>query len=352
MASQNAVRLEIEAWARAHPGENAADAIRLAKLAALKAVTGRPVLIYATDFISPRMALIPQLQSMTNISLRDKDHFPDVVDNITGNTVDFLIQSPGGSAEAVETIVALLRGKFTDIRALVPGTAKSAATMLAMSTNQIVMDSSSELGPTDPQMPANGRYNPAGAIKKQFELAVATLKVDRTAVTAWLPILQMFAPSLLVECEHHIELSKKLVGDWLAQYMFAGEPDAAVKGAEIAAWLSEDSNFYTHARRVSAQELMAHGVKVVDMGADLPLQHAVRELYYAVMTTFEVTDCVKLFENSEGGRVCINAKVQAVQAPPAPATVPPATAPTVPSRRAVAAAQTPKRRSRKRRRRR
>jgi hypothetical protein len=62
-----------------------------------------------------------------------------------------ILQSPGGSAEGAESVVKLLRDRFTDVRFIVPIAAKSAATMLALSGNAVVMDTTSELGPTDPQ---------------------------------------------------------------------------------------------------------------------------------------------------------------------------------------------------------
>jgi hypothetical protein len=112
--------------------------------------------------------------------------------------------------------------------------------MLALSGNLLVMDGLSECGPIDPQVPMNGRFNPAGAIIKQFDLAVDTLKDNPTHINAWLPVLQMYGPALLVECRHYLELSQTLVAKWLETYMFAGEGNANTKAVAIAGWLSED----------------------------------------------------------------------------------------------------------------
>jgi hypothetical protein len=308
------VMQEVQTWAAQNPGLNPFDAIRKQKLTELRALTGRPVIVYASDFLTPKLSFAPALSLQTMITLRDKDFLP-VVTAVDGAEVDVLVQSPGGSAEATETLVEHLRSRFSSIRVLVPGTAKSAATMLAMSADEIVVDDLSELGPTDPQMVLNGRYSPAGAIAKQFQRAVQSLKDDPASMPAWLPVLQMYGPSLLVECEHHVSLSQELVGRWLQDYMFRGDADREAKANAIAEWLATDENFRTHARRVGIAQLEEKGVKILDMRTDENLQRAVRGLYYAIMITFDGTGVYKLFENSEGKTLAMNIQVQVQQVP-------------------------------------
>jgi hypothetical protein len=255
-------------------------------------------LIYAADFLNPKL---PQnLSQLLSINLSDKDQIADAIDGIPGEAVDLLIQSPGGSAEATEGIVNYLRAKFNDIRILLPGTAKSAATMLSMAGNTLVMDDLSELGPTDPQMIINGRYSPAGAILKQFQKAQEELKTDPANMPAWLPVLQQYGPSILVECQNHLDLSRRLVRTWLEQYMFTGEPDANNHAVEIADWLANDEHHLSHSRRIGIDDLLGKGMKVIDMRADAALREAVRQLHLILMVTFQGTGAYKIFENSEG----------------------------------------------------
>jgi hypothetical protein len=116
--------------------------------------------------------------------------------------------------------------------------------MLAMSADQLLMDEVSELGPTDPQMVVNGRFSPAGAILKQCELATSELRADPARMAAWLPDLQYYGPSLLVECKNHLDLSERLVRTWLSRFMFAGHADADAHAADVAAWLANDGEFF------------------------------------------------------------------------------------------------------------
>ena len=249
------------------------------------------------------------------IDLSDVERFKEIIDATPGENVDVLIQSPGGSAEATESIVELLRSRFGNIRFLVPGVAKSAATMLTMAGDSILIDESSELGPTDPQMIINGRQSPAGAIREQFKRAEKDLKTTPALMPAWLPILQQYGPSLLVECENHIALSQELVSKWLEAYMFRDDPKRRTKAGRIARHLADDRKFRSHARRIGLQELKRLQVDVVDTRSDPKLHQAVRELYVAILVTFEGTGAYKIFENSEGAALIKMVQLQAINLP-------------------------------------
>jgi len=177
------------------------DGVRTAKMRAVEAITSRPLIAYAVDIANPQKTGNNQLLSLINFN--DKDGFTEAFRGIHEDDVDILLQSPGGLAEATESIVALLRGRFKSVRFIVPSFAKSAACMLTMSGNRILMGTASELGPIDPQM-ATGRGGlaPARTILDQFEQAKEELKKDASAMPAWLPILQQYGPSLLQECKH------------------------------------------------------------------------------------------------------------------------------------------------------
>src|SRR5688572_4315620 len=99
------------------------DVVRRRKLAALHSLTGRNTIIYATDFMGDKARL-----ANVSIDLTDKEGFIEVTKNLTGDQLDVVLQSPGGQAEAAESIVAILRAKFSNIRFIIPNVAKSAAT--------------------------------------------------------------------------------------------------------------------------------------------------------------------------------------------------------------------------------
>jgi len=216
------------------------DLVRRNKYKLIKKLTGRPLLVYATAFhnnIKARVAphLLP-------IDLSDKDGFYEITRDIPNKEIDIFVHSPGGSAEATESIVKIIRNNFENVRFIITGAAKSAATMLVLSGDSILMDKAAELGPIDPQVRVRNRYSPAGAIIEQFDKAAEELKKDPSQLPVWLPILQEFAPSLLVECENFISLAKNLVTTWLTEYMLQGDKMAKKKAKIIADYLTNEKN--------------------------------------------------------------------------------------------------------------
>lgn len=275
------------------------DTVRRAKYKLVKQITGRPLLIYVTAFHNPIKAQIAA--PFLTIDLSDKDGFYEIINNINSKEVDVFLHSPGGSAEATESIVKMLRSKFTNIRFIITGAAKSAATMLALSGDSILMDKSAELGPIDPQVRVRNRFSPAGSIIEQFDQAARELKKDPSQLPVWIPILQEFAPALLVECENFIDLSKKLVKDWLAEFMFKAAKDSKRKARKVADYLTDEKNTLSHARRIGFDELKKLGVKVELLEEQKDkLQDAIRQLHLSVMATLDSTGAAKIFENSEG----------------------------------------------------
>jgi Serine dehydrogenase proteinase len=317
MPTWNDVRLELERT-RLPNGNPDFDTVRRGKIRDLATHTGRPLLVYASDFLNqPKMAMAGQ---EINLDLRDKDGFLECIQRIPGEALDVLVHSPGGLAEAAESIVKILRHRFRDIRFIVPSIAKSAATMLVLSGNQIVMDTQSELGPTDPQFfipRGDGTvvFAPAQAIIDQFEKAEAVLKTDPKRLPAWIPILPLYGPALYQQCKNAISLSKRLVKQWLASYMFGELPRRRANGAatRISNFFANHNNFLTHLRRVDVDEMIRLGATVHDMRNDAPLQSRVHALYFAIVHTFDGTGAFKIIENSVG-----DAYVRNIAVPPIP----------------------------------
>lgn len=114
----------------------------------IEAVTGRPLLVY-----------FAQLDQA--ISASDPDDLSEIISGIDSDCVDIMLQTPGGDVDATEKIVSVLRKSFTSYRVIVPSWAKSAGTVIALSSESIVMGVNSELGPIDPQFQTDNGLMPA-----------------------------------------------------------------------------------------------------------------------------------------------------------------------------------------------
>lgn len=296
------VRKEIE---QARDGGNTTpdDTVRRAKIAHAEGVSGIPLIIYVAAFTDEGRAT--QYGAGLQIDLNDKTGFEQAVSDIpAGGPLDVLVHSPGGSPTATESIVRLLRSRFDPIRFIVPHTAKSAATMLALSGNEILMGADAELGPIDPQLRFNveGRSLnvPAQAAIDQFARAYGELKADPDKMRTWLPILRLYGPSFLQECQNAISLSETLVTQWLVDYMFAGDKDAPAKAERIATWLADHNNFNTHFRPVWMEQLLKveptmRITRLGDVGADF--EEAIMAAYWAIDVTFNNTTAFKIIEH-------------------------------------------------------
>ncbi len=247
----------------------------------------------------------------------------EVCRGLRGPALDVILRSPGGSAEATASIVRYVRRKFTDLRIFVPIAAMSAATMWALAGDVIVMGKHSQLGPIDPQMVTAQGQMPARAVIEQFERAKAEIAQDPGVLGAWLPILQQYGPALLEQCEKAEELAKRLVREWLEEYMFAGRKDAARKAEKLAAYFADYARHQSHSLGIDRDEARAQGVRIVDLEKDQALQDAVLSVHHATMHTFTGTPAVKIVENHLG-RAFVQIQQQiAVQAIQVPGPVPP-----------------------------
>ncbi len=277
------------------------DKVRRKYLAQLHDYTGRNVILYASAWTLTKN-VPPEMVSITE---EDIQGFMEVVHGLEGDTLDLIVHSPGGSAEATEPIVKYLRSKFDDIRVLIPHAAMSAATMLACGGNRIVMGRYSSIGPIDPQLVLNTPQQPgvqlvpAQTILDQFRMAQAECR-DEELFSSWIPILPQYGPALLVQARNAIDLSTELVSSWLASYMFAGLEDARERAEAVAAKLVDFSAFKSHGRHIDGEQARDIGLVVEDLEADQELQDLVLTVYNATALTLDGTNAVKITENHLG----------------------------------------------------
>lgn len=252
---------------------------------------GRPLLVYATKFLEG----VPQ-GAPNFIDLSDVDGFTDLINSVKGNgSVDVLLHSPGGRPDATERLVGLLRGKFDEVNFLIPHSAYSAATMLALSGNNIILHPSGTLGPIDPQI--NGI--PARSIKRGFEKVKERItKEGPETLPAYIPLIEKYSLELLELCEDSEKLSRKLVSTWLSHYMFKGDKKAIGRIRKAVNYFSDYDKHLLHSRPLSMDKLSGFGLKI-ELADDM-LQDLLWEAYILLNGFFNVSQFVKLYESAHG----------------------------------------------------
>lgn len=87
-------------------------------------------------------------------------------DKLPNEQIALLIRSPGGHPDAAYRLATLLRRHCGGFVAVVPSWAKSAATLLALGADEIVLGDSGELGPLDVQLPVPQGEDYASALNE------------------------------------------------------------------------------------------------------------------------------------------------------------------------------------------
>jgi hypothetical protein len=216
---------------------------------------------------------------------------------------------------------------------VIPLAAMSAATMMVLACDEILMGEHSQLGPIDPQItvmtPEGPRSAPAQAIKDQFDMAQSDCSADPTKVTAWMPLLRSLGPGLLAICDTAQQRTEEFVARQLEEHMLGGDQQ---KAAQVAAWFADHTYFKSHGRSVTRDDVAAQGLSVSELEADPTLQDLVLSVSHCAQLTFSSTPCVKLIENHHGRAWLQIEGQQIVQlGPPPPGGPAPQPAPTVPS---------------------
>ncbi|OGU56446.1 MAG: hypothetical protein A2X64_03275 [Ignavibacteria bacterium GWF2_33_9] len=248
----------------------------------------RPLIVYATKFLDA----LPNTPNFIDIS--DIDGFTDLVQSINdSDQIDVLLHSPGGRPDATERIVHILRNKFKEVHFLVPHSAYSAATMLALSGNTITLHPSATLGPIDPQI--NGI--PARSIKRGFEKVKEIIKVEGPeALPAYIPLIEKYTLDLLELCDDSEKLSKDLVSNWIREYMLQGNEKFSGQIEKSVDFFSDYDTHLLHSRPLIISKLKQFELNILQ--ADEELSNLIWEAYIQLNGFFGLSPFVKLYENN------------------------------------------------------
>ena len=256
----------------------------------------RNVLYYASSFL--QKPHIPGL--FTAINMEDINGF---MAGIHGHDFSkgllLILHTPGGMAEAAQTIVDFLRSKYSDIDFLVPTYAMSAGTMIALGCDRIIMGRQSQLGPTDPQLIVGDRPFSAHSIVEQFEEAKGEIAGNPVLAHAWAPVLRSFGPALLQEARKSIAYGQTLVQDWLQKFMFSERPDPAGLANSVAAHFGGNQHG-SHGRRIDRNEARQQQLEIIDLEDDQIFQEEVLTLYHLSTIAFEMGPAAKTVMSSNG----------------------------------------------------
>jgi Serine dehydrogenase proteinase len=231
-------------------------------------------IIATNDFFLHRKPLIQKLQEhfkakvityiaslyhpVPMIMAQDIPLFEDLLRSSDSDEGCLIINSPGGDGNVAEKIITMCRQRFTkSFQVIVPNFAKSAATMVALGSDKILMGYLAELGPIDPQLgnPVGGGLIPARSFIDGLEMVRHYVKDCGDPVEMYLPVMAKIRPEIIAQSQSAIDNSRKFAEKWLKNCMLKNNPKQAEK---VAKMLSEGVEYKSHGKVIDYTE--AHDV--------------------------------------------------------------------------------------------
>jgi len=225
----------------------------------LKAISeargGRTVVSFFMSF-DTRTPLMPE----------DADQIEEILCNSKiEKGITLLLDAPGGDGLTAERIIRICKSYSKgDFETIVPARAKSAATMVCLGSDRILMSSTSELGPVDPQVLVDltgkgvHQWVAAHYITKTFDALFTEAKELRDGqIEPFLQQLSKFNAVQIEQLRAATALAENIVVGALEKGMLQGRSKGEIK-ALIKPFTDPDQTM-SHGRGIGAEQAKSAG---------------------------------------------------------------------------------------------
>jgi hypothetical protein len=240
----------------------------------IEATTSRRLVVYFANRLED-----------AQIDGRDPAFLCELWGDIGSDPVDLLLETNGGSTDATEALVSMVRNLSTDFRVIVANAAKSNGTLLCLAANTIVMGAASELGPIDPSI-----NNIPCTILEKPEIAQQNFVLHQAGIYA-------------------LHQTRSFAAKLLSEGMLKGHDADEIGG--VVNSLSTRDRYFSHGSVIDHNEATALGLKVDYLPPTNPLWQRIWLLYCMYEFDSRRNRYLKIFE----GRM----RSSAIAAPPPPA---------------------------------
>ena len=267
---------------------------RYARQAAIREIeraTNRQLLVYEANYWSER----------SSIWQDDIAPFADLLSRVdSGKALDLLIHSGGGDIHSADKIASMCRELGTEFRVIVPQYAKSAATLIAIAADEIIMGIASELGPLDPQILSNGPggtpfWTSAQSFLDEFDSIKDEVEKTKQLSPIYYPALDGVNLGYIRMCRNLKETSRVLAEKWLSKHMLKDNPSSA---ASLASELCDAKKWLSHGHVISCDEASHLGIKVVKLERDSALWQQIWFLHCCYDVIFRTKSVTKVYESA------------------------------------------------------
>ncbi|MGI5901010.1 MAG: SDH family Clp fold serine proteinase [Desulfitobacteriia bacterium] len=235
----------------------------------LEEIRHSKVLVYFSYTPLDDRILVPLYRELENIGKTEK--------------IDLFLHSYGGAVDTPYKVVMLIREFCKDFAVIVPFVAKSAASMIVLGADEVVMGPISELGPIDPLVKhPNYRdcWIPVRALRCCFEyLEEMAYNTSNPEVSEIIinTVLNKLDPWLIGDYEKVLKASKQYAESLLSKYMLKDKKE------KIGAVTHSLTNgYFSHGYPIGRQEAKEMGLSVTEASGEL--WEIIWELYLLYQT--------------------------------------------------------------------
>ena len=276
----------------------------------------RPLIVYVTS------------QRPNATGLMAGDVIPEFIDQLQNlpenvNAVDLLIESMGGDPLVAWRVMSLFRERVKEISVLIPSSAFSAATLMALGGNEIIMGRYGCLGPIDPQTKVKRKDGTDAFVSYRDFVSYLDFYKNEAGLTeqahtenAFKSLLEHVEPWMLGMGRRASSLSVTMAEKLLQIHMTGAEEK--IKASSIAKNLNE--SYFSHGHAVGRTEARGIGLSIKD--ADPKLEKLMWEVHLDIEKELNIREAfnpVGIFlSDPQAGPYLIS---------PPPITIPPQTPP-------------------------
>ena len=237
----------------------------------------------------------------------DADQFEEILCNANiKNGITLLLDAPGGDGLTAERIIQICRSYSKgDFETIVAARAKSAATMVCLGSDRILMSPTSELGPIDPQVPMDlsGSGYPEWVAAHHITKAYDELFDGAKALTdghiePYLQQLTKFNAVKISQLKAVTNLAEQIAVNALSRGMLKGKTSEEIKNL-IKPFTDPDITM-SHGRGIDLDQALNAGLNVEKIELDSDLWAAVRGLYVRSKYVVDAGRPKKLIETLDG----------------------------------------------------
>ncbi len=203
------------------------------------------------------------------------DEFIDQIQAITKTpetAIDLLIESTGGDPLTSWRVISLLRSSFKKVNVLVPHSAFSAATLLALGADEIVMGPYGCLGPIDPQIKTRKKDGTTQEFGYEDVASFLSFVREEAGITeqeyiksAFEKLCEVVEPTALGFAKRSSSLSIAIGEKMLQMHMI--DPEKKSQAHAIATKLNK--SFFSHGHALGRKEAEEIGLNVITPDIEL-----------------------------------------------------------------------------------